>query len=81
MSEAKWRLKDIENSITYCDNEYEAANGADALILMTEWHQFRGAYMNKVKAAMKNNYFFDLRNVFSKNPEIKGMFKYFGIGC
>ena len=81
ISEAKWRLKDIENSITYCDNEYEAANGADALILMTEWHQFRGAYLDKVKAAMKNNYFFDLRNVFSKNPEIKGMFKYFGVGC
>lgn len=81
MGEAKWRLKELENSITYCKNEYEAAEGADALILITEWHQFRGAYMDKVVTVMRNNYFFDLRNVFAKNPEIKGMFKYFGIGC
>ena len=81
MKEAKWRLKEIEGSITYCDNEYDAAKGSDALILMTEWHQFRGAYLEKVKGVMKNNYFFDLRNVFSKNPEIRRMFKYSGVGC
>ena len=81
MKEAKWRLKEIEGSITYCDNEYDAAKGSDALILMTEWHQFRGAYLEKVKSVMKNNYFFDLRNVFSKNPEIRSMFKYSGVGC
>lgn len=81
MGEAEWRLREIENSITYCKNEYEAVQGADALVLITEWHQFRGVYLEKVKAAMRNNYFFDLRNVFAKNPEIKGMFKYFGVGC
>jgi UDPglucose 6-dehydrogenase len=81
MKEAEWRLKDIEGSITYCKNEYEAAEGADALILMTEWHQFRGAYLHKVKAVMKNNYFFDLRNVFAKNTEITKLFKYSGVGC
>ena len=81
MKEAKWRLKEIEGSITYCNNEYDAAKGSDALILMTEWHQFRGAYLEKVKSVMKNNYFFDLRNVFSKNPEIRSMFKYSGVGC
>jgi UDPglucose 6-dehydrogenase len=37
--------------------------------------------MDKVVTVMRNNYFFDLRNVFAKNPEIKGMFKYFGVGC
>ncbi|SDI06265.1 UDP-glucose dehydrogenase family protein [Desulfosporosinus hippei] len=81
MKEAKWRLKDIEDYIEYCKNEYEAAEGADAIILMTEWHQFRGAYLDKVKAVMKNDYFFDLRNVFSKNIEVKEMFKYSGVGC
>jgi len=81
MKEAKWRLKDTEDFITYCKNEYEAAEGADAIILMTEWHQFRGANLDKVKVAMKNDYFFDLRNVFSKNIEVKKMFKYSGVGC
>lgn len=81
MKEAKWRLKDIENYIDYCHNEYEAVDGADAIVLLTEWNQFRGVYLDKVKALMKNNYFFDLRNVFSKNPEVKTMFKYLGVGC
>jgi len=81
MKEAKWRLKDTEDFITYCKNEYEVAEGADAIILMTEWHQFRGAYLDKVKAVMKNDYFFDLRNVFSKNIEVKKLFKYSGVGC
>ena len=81
MEEAKWRLKDMERSITYCNNEYEAAEGADAVVLITEWHQFRGVYLDKVKAVMKGDFFFDLRNVFSKNPEIKKMFKYSGVGC
>lgn len=40
MSEAKHRLADVTN-IEYCDNEYEALRGADAMLLITEWHQFR----------------------------------------
>lgn len=79
--EAKWRLNDLEDSIVYCNNEYEAAEGADAIVLMTEWHQFRGADLDKVKSMMKNDYFFDLRNVFSKNTEVNKIFKYSGVGC
>lgn len=81
MEEAKWQLKEFEDSISYCENEYEVVKGADALVLITEWNQFRDVYMDKVKVLMRNNYFFDLRNVFSKEPEIKNMFKYFGVGC
>lgn len=79
--EAQWRLKDYENSITYFNDEYSVAEGADALVLMTEWHQFRGADMAKVKALMSGDFFFDLRNVFSKNPEVQEMFDYKGVGC
>ncbi|WP_019851335.1 UDP-glucose/GDP-mannose dehydrogenase family protein [Desulfitobacterium sp. PCE1] len=81
IEEAKWRLKDIEESILYCKNEYEAAEGTDAVVLVTEWNQFRGVYLDKVKAVMKGDYFFDLRNVFSKNLEIKRIFRYSGVGC
>lgn len=81
MREAQWRLRDLEGTITYCKNEYEAAEGADAVILVTEWHQFRGVYLDKVKAVMRSDYFFDLRNVFSKNPSIKKIFRYSGVGC
>lgn len=79
--EAKWRLNEYENSIIYCSDEYSAVDNADALVLMTEWHQFRGADMKKVKSLMNDKFFFDLRNVFSKNPEVKEMFNYSGVGC
>ena len=70
MTEAKWRLEDISSSIEYCEDEYAACEGSDVLILMTEWHRFRGADMERVRQLMKDNYFFDLRNVFAKYPAI-----------
>ena len=48
MKEARWRLEDCENSITYCADEYSVVNEADAVVLMTEWNQFRGMNLDKV---------------------------------
>lgn len=83
MKEAQWRLSQEQKNkqISYFEDEYTVCTSADALILMTEWHQFRGADMKKVREKMRDNYFFDLRNVFSKDNEIRKNFKYFGIGC
>ena len=67
IKEAKWRLKDIEESIEYCDNEYIAVKDADATVIITEWNQFRGISLSKVKDLMKGNYLFDLRNIYSKS--------------
>jgi UDPglucose 6-dehydrogenase len=36
--------------------------------------------LNKIKENMKDNYFFDLRNVFAKNDEVNNLFKYYGVG-
>ena len=80
MKEAKWRLQEIESSIIYCNNEYEAVEGVDAVVLMTEWHQFRGMNLTRIKESISGRYFFDLRNVYSKNDEINKLFNYFGIG-
>ncbi|MCI8622563.1 MAG: UDP-glucose/GDP-mannose dehydrogenase family protein [Provencibacterium sp.] len=81
MREARWRLQAQEASITYCQNEYECVEKTDALILMTEWHKFRGANMQRVRQLMKGNDFFDFKNVFSKNTEVKQQFHYHGVGC
>lgn len=80
MREAKWRLREFESQITYCQDEYDAAKDADALVLMTEWHQFRGADLRKVSGRMKGKLFFDLRNVFAKNKQAKELFDYHGVG-
>lgn len=80
MRETKIILENIVDSITYASNEYEAVEGTDALILMTEWHQFRGMDLQKINDRMRGRYFFDLRNVYSKNEEIREIFKYYGVG-
>ena len=80
IKEAKWRLKDIEESIEYCDNEYIAVKDADATVIITEWNQFRGISLSKVKDLMRGNYLFDLRNIYSKSSEVKKIFNYYGVG-
>ena len=80
IKEAKWRLKDIEENIEYCDNEYIAVKDADATVIITEWNQFRGISLSKVKDLMKGNYLFDLINIYSKSSEVKKIFNYYGVG-
>lgn len=78
--EGKWRFKDIEHSIKFCKDEYEAVSNGDAVAILTEWHQFRNMDLNKIKELMNGNLFFDFRNIYAKNDEIKGLFNYFGVG-
>ena len=64
MNEAKHLLPD---NIEYVDAIYDLFDGADAVILMTEWNQYRGLDLEKVKNAMKGNVFVDLRNVYEQD--------------
>lgn len=78
--EAKRSLENINDKITYCDNEYEAMEDSDALVIITEWNQFRNLDMNRVKKLLKQPYFFDLRNIYKRNVmEMQG-FNYIGVG-
>ena len=78
--EGTWRLESIKESINFRTNEYDAANEADALIILTDWVQFRTMDMDKIFEAMKGNYFFDFRNMFERYLIEKKGFLYFGIG-
>lgn len=80
MKEAKWRLRNFNNKILYCENEYEVSNKADSIVLITEWSQFENLDLNKIKKNMRDNFYFDLRNIHNKNTEIKKTFKYFPFG-
>lgn len=64
--EAHWRFRDMAESFKLCDDEYQALDGADALLLLTEWNQFRSLDMSKVKSVMRGRYFFDFRNVYER---------------
>ncbi|MCK4839878.1 MAG: UDP-glucose/GDP-mannose dehydrogenase family protein [Desulfobulbaceae bacterium] len=65
---------------TYVANSYEAATGADALVLMTEWNQYRALDLDRIKAAMKTPVFIDLRNVYDPVKMKEAGFQYFGVG-
>ncbi|MDN3619143.1 UDP-glucose/GDP-mannose dehydrogenase family protein [Polaribacter undariae] len=72
-------LKDAKN-ITYCTSKYEVLQDADALILLTEWKEFRSPDFVEIKQQLKNPIIFDGRNQYNAfNLEEKG-FEYFQIG-
>ncbi|MFW6022669.1 MAG: UDP-glucose dehydrogenase family protein [Halanaerobiaceae bacterium] len=80
IEEATWRLKEYEKDIVYCASEYEVMKEADALVLITEWNQFRRLDLIRIKGLLKGNYFFDLRNVYQKNEVEEAGLRYIGVG-
>ncbi len=80
MRETKWRLSEYADRITYFDNEYSACENADALVIMTQWNQFSILDLDKIKHGMRDNYLFDLRNIFVTDNNVRNIFKYFPVG-
>ncbi|KOF03976.1 UDP-glucose 6-dehydrogenase [Roseivirga seohaensis subsp. aquiponti] len=77
MEEAKHDLKD---TITYAKDEYDTLIDADALLLVTEWPEFRIPNFDVVGRLMKSKVIFDGRNIYDKQ-EVKNLgFDYYGIG-
>ena len=79
MDEGRKALCKVEG-ITFCTDEYSAIDGCDGVIIVTEWHQFRNLDLNKVKALLKEPFFFDLRNIYNKNDLANLGFNYYGTG-
>jgi UDPglucose 6-dehydrogenase len=76
MTEAKHCLPEIE----YAADEYDAITGADALVFMTEWNQFRALDMKKVKQLLKTPKIADLRNIYEPEVMREMGFEYVGVG-
>ncbi|MDN3504209.1 MAG: UDP-glucose/GDP-mannose dehydrogenase family protein [Rhabdochlamydiaceae bacterium] len=68
------------DQIEYADSEYEAANGVDAIALVTEWKQFRFLDLNKVGQKMRSKVFFDGRNQYKPSQLKEEGFVYYGMG-
>ena len=73
-------FKELCPEFSYVNNSYEAAIGADALVLMTEWNQYRALDLDKLKSVMKTPVFIDLRNVYDPVKMKEAGFQYFGVG-
>ncbi len=72
-------LKNNKN-ITYVDGKYDAVKGADAVILVTEWQEFRSPDFDEIKKMLKQAVFFDGRNQFNKERMEEMGFEYIQIG-
>lgn len=68
------------SEVIFCDGPYHAIDGADALVLITEWDQFRALDFDRVKSLMKTPTVVDLRNVYDPEAMAKRGFTYQGVG-
>ena len=76
MEQSKTELSDI----CYCDGPYSCADGADALVIVTEWEQFRALDLDRLKRAMACPVIIDLRNIYQPQDVIAHGFRYESIG-
>jgi UDPglucose 6-dehydrogenase len=76
MEQAKLELPDV----TYCDNPYSCAAKADALVIVTEWEQFRALDMTRLKKEMAQPVIVDLRNVYRPDEMAEHGFTYASVG-
>ena len=72
--------KVLGSKTVYCANAYEAVEGADALLLVTEWNEFRHPDFDRLKKTLKSPVIFDGRNLYSPEQLRERGFTYFGIG-
>ena len=78
IKQAKFYLKDLD--VHYSSDKYESLKNADAVVLVTEWKEFRSPDFEKMAEIMNNKVLIDGRNQFSENKVNKHGFEYFQIG-
>ncbi|HMO36118.1 MAG TPA: UDP-glucose/GDP-mannose dehydrogenase family protein, partial [Gemmatales bacterium] len=66
--------------LVYCDRRYEALQGADALVIVTEWQEFRTPDFHLIKELLREPVIFDGRNIYDPTTLKQLGFTYYGIG-
>lgn len=69
-----------KDKVIFCKDEYEAAKKVDAIVIATEWNQFRHLNLNVIRANMRGNLIFDFRNIYEPHEVRKLGFDYEGVG-
>jgi UDPglucose 6-dehydrogenase len=80
MEEAKKVLSASGGGVVFCQDAYDTAKGCDGLVLATEWNQFRNLDLERIKEALKQPVFIDLRNVYEPARMAELKFRYVGVG-
>ncbi len=77
MEDAK---KLLSGNVTFAKGPYDCVAKADAVVIVTEWNEFRNLELSRMKKLMKTPYFFDLRNIYEPEKVRKLGFRYFSVG-
>ena len=75
--EEAWRVLD---DIVWCRDSYDAMAGADALVILTEWNEFRALDLERVRSALKTPLIVDLRNIYDPAEVAAAGFRYVSVG-
>ena len=70
----------LGEGVTYCKDAIDAATGADALVVVTEWNEFRALAPERLRSAMRGNVVVDLRNIYDPEAMHAAGFDYRSIG-
>jgi UDPglucose 6-dehydrogenase len=77
---ARHQAEQVLSGIEFANNAYAAADGADALVIVTEWDEFRALDLDKVAASMRGKVLVDLRNVYDREDAEEAGLTYYGVG-
>jgi UDPglucose 6-dehydrogenase len=72
--------KEVLGPVTYGKDPYEIADGADAVVLVTEWDEFRALDFNRLKTLVRKPVLVDLRNIYPIAEVVRHGFSYFAVG-
>jgi len=77
---AREQAEKVFTGIEFANDAYAAAEGADALVIVTEWDEFRALDLDRIAAALRGKVLVDLRNVYDRQEAEEAGLAYYGIG-
>jgi UDPglucose 6-dehydrogenase len=77
---ARDQAEQIMSGVDFAEDAYGAAEGADALVIVTEWDEFRALDLDRIAASLKGKILIDLRNVYDRSDAEAAGLTYYGIG-
>jgi UDPglucose 6-dehydrogenase len=80
IANARHALPEVEGRLEYCQSPYEAAAGAHAVILVTEWDEYRALDLERLRASMEVPVLIDGRNLYDPAALRSAGFEYYGVG-
>jgi UDPglucose 6-dehydrogenase len=77
---AREQAEKIFTDIEFADDAYAAADGADALVIVTEWDEFRALDLERIAGLLRGKILIDLRNVYDRSEAVEAGLTYYGVG-